>query len=796
MIKKFFILFAFLPLLTFGSVGYGSTFVIPLSLNFCENGGEYVKVGFSTNWEFNNDEFDFQRSLDPNFASATFIGSSVNGCGTCGSNTYFIYDYGPFNPGEVWYYRVRALSNSINYTYENLGSYTTPPAPSAPDWKYQVTTNVLISSTSSNPNAYTWHAEQSLMQGCGISLLPTELVEIYLQQTYSKINFDVAPVNGFVNLDVNVDNGGWTNLYNGSTVTNYLWNNLGSLNSSIGAHNLKVRFTDPGSTVYYREYNVFVCAASTELHKSDNCDVLRLYSDPANLNAIPVIVSEGYDSQNATTPEFYRYAGDALFSCMIKKGFKIYVLNYKYNTQDLRNNAAIFSSAVRYISSINNNQPLIVGGISMGGVIARYALAKAENDGTPLPAYKFVSMDGPHQGAIISKALQDFKWDKQHNMSGANFLLNGINNPACRQLLINSTYENGLAAGLNYNTANPAHTQFYNELNSLNSDGYPHLTENIGVSFSTPSGHNILGQTWLRVDAVSNFYQFNAETFDIEAEENQAGSFLPVSTTNIDPIAQQIHWLVSAVTAAHPANYFDVTFTRYLNPTFIPHNSSLDIVGSASKFDVTISTANTSYHDVVPPDIVEPLVNALLKENVYIQNRTFNANYTAIAQKHLYAGNNVTSTLPIGDVNVDSGADVTFKAGVQVHLEPGLNIAPGAQFAAIIGIAHCDGSTEYQYRIAPTSQQSAGDIRPGDANASSLSFKMFPNPVSSKLTIDAQNTALQGVEVYNVYGQKVNVPASTSLQELDFSAVPAGCYFVRIRYDQGVKSYQIVKQEN
>ncbi len=51
---------------------------------------------------------------------------------------------------------------------------------------------------------------------------------------------------------------------------------------------------------------------------------------------------------------------------------------------------------------------MVAAGVSMGGVIVRYALAKAENDGAPLPFKKFVSIDGPQQGAVVSYDLQSF----------------------------------------------------------------------------------------------------------------------------------------------------------------------------------------------------------------------------------------------------------------------------------------------------------------------------------------------------------------------------------------------------
>ncbi len=49
----------------------------------------------------------------------------------------------------------------------------------------------------------------------------------------------------------------------------------------------------------------------------------------------------------------------------------------------MESNSAVVHSAIEFISSINNNQDVVVAGVSMGGVIARYTLAKDEEDNAP-----------------------------------------------------------------------------------------------------------------------------------------------------------------------------------------------------------------------------------------------------------------------------------------------------------------------------------------------------------------------------------------------------------------------------
>ncbi|MBK7869176.1 MAG: T9SS type A sorting domain-containing protein [Saprospiraceae bacterium] len=83
--------------------------------------------------------------------------------------------------------------------------------------------------------------------------------------------------------------------------------------------------------------------------------------------------------------------------------------------------------------------------------------------------------------------------------------------------------------------------------------------------------------------------------------------------------------------------------------------------------------------------------------------------------------------------------------------------------------------------------------------ADSKLVHLYPNPVTDHLTLeilDAMNDDVQ-LQVINTSGivmQTVNVPKDTQRQELDFSRMPSGTYFIKVRYGKiDVKVLKVLK---
>ncbi len=440
----------------------------------------------------------------------------------------------------------------------------------------QVATTIVSvdASTPNDPNSYTWSEISNTKQGVHISVIPPEKAEIYLELNNSWINFNTWNWGFMTRLEVKYDNGNWQVIFSNQTKDATGW--IQSPFSTLGHHTMSVKWISYGGDIYIRDYDVFIVAQCQKFYKDNYGNTLTTW-EGGNPNKV-ILISEGFDPYNTTYSEYLRYKGKDLFEPLLQAGYKIYFLNYVYNSQDLRNSAAIFHSASNYVSSINSNNSMVATGVSMGGVVVRYALAKAEGNGNPLPFYKFVSIDAPQQGAIFSQAFQDYIEEE----GTSEFQRHGLDNNADKQLLVYNTYGN-------------LHSTFYNELNNLNGGtGYPSLTENIGVSFSNGSPNPGNGR-WVVISYESIYIPGTFITFEdpLTPTLKVPGSYLPKSLVASNPSPYNVYFFFAGTVEVErdPVNH----------PTFISYNSSLDRVSGNSKFDVTIQPNSNYFHDQFPP---------------------------------------------------------------------------------------------------------------------------------------------------------------------------------------------------
>ena len=127
-----------------------------------------------------------------------------------------------------------------------------------------------------------------------------------------------------------------------------------------------------------------------------------------------------------------------LLNALRSQGYDLVLVDFYDGAEELSLNARLVEEVIRLCNAHKvGEEPLIVAGASMGGVISRYALRDMELNGEDPCARLWISFDAPHKGAHIPRALQEaIKFSIEHGGASAQlfrdrFLLR----PAAQQLL-------------------------------------------------------------------------------------------------------------------------------------------------------------------------------------------------------------------------------------------------------------------------------------------------------------------------------------------------------------------------
>ncbi|MCB0490706.1 MAG: T9SS type A sorting domain-containing protein, partial [Cyclobacteriaceae bacterium] len=208
----------------------------------------------------------------------------------------------------------------------------------------------------------------------------------------------------------------------------------------------------------------------------------------------PLVIVEGIDGDNYLYDwkRFYLMLGHEKMEQLRLAGFDMIFVNFKDGATFVQRNAFMFESALAMVNqsllSNGSNESITLIGISMGGVVTRYALADLEKSGIDHNVKTWFSFDSPQQGANIPIGLQQFmkyfghkvydnagkKWQGlfQDAKDGWDY----VNKIAPKQLLFHhvSGSTNVVAS------PSPLHDQLYDlELLSL---GYPKEVKRVGIS--------------------------------------------------------------------------------------------------------------------------------------------------------------------------------------------------------------------------------------------------------------------------------------------------------------------------
>lgn len=424
----------------------------------------------------------------------------------------------------------------------------------------------------------------------------------------------------YTRVDVKYNGGSWQTIKNthgsGQLIFNHPW-------TQPGAYNLDLRWFDVDGNPHDHDWTVYVTPPAQKYFYDSNGNHMLMWNNGGAIDS-PLLIIEGFDPTNKNNANLYFAGGQNFLIPAIEDNKDVFVFQFANGGADMLANAIFVNDAIKFINSIKNGStPLKLIGVSMGGVIGRYVLAKAEAENDILNVSHFVSMDSPQQGAVMDPSFLNYVLDKDEDNPG-------LNSIAAKQLLKYNPFD---ATGT-------IHETFYLQLKAMNGDGYPNQTTTIGVAFSHPNQNQNIGK-WLTVNTAFN----SPAEFFITAEKDvyESGSYLPLSSTRVYGSGNP-DWLPDWVTPG----LVPYDFSRTNNhPSFIQHSSALDLNSQGNtKFDIAIHTSQNHFHDEIPVSIVGPLLLALDIEspNHFYENRTITTN-SSYSNETIEIADNVTVTI-------------------------------------------------------------------------------------------------------------------------------------------------------
>jgi hypothetical protein len=588
----------------------------------------------------------------------------------------------------------------------------------------------------------------------------------------------------------------------------------------------------------------------------------------------PFIIVEGFDPQNNIWPSQIVYylnepnRGNGFMDALRSHGYDIIILNFWNGSDYIQRNAYLLEKLIETVNAYPSvRHELVVLGLSMGGLVARYALADMEKRNEKHNTRLYISFDAPHQGAYIPVGIQamaryyDFELSSQINNKDFLDQINQLNSPAARQMLkvyVKSPQTN--VSQMKIETPQER-TTLMNELATL---GYPQQLRKIAVTNGSSQGtrHNYGSSAeYFRMDIDHMKVQAGLTAYiDVRNRlktlpsysDGQSSVFysqIDIHTLFDFPILyKSFNFKVPPTSSeafeSFPGGYMDsfkklrdgmergfssqVADSRSFtnngreNHCFIGTGSALDVKYVTSSGQIVTpfdkyywSSYNTPHVLSLPvtapapraalDDLLDDILSSELnrEQDVYVQNTVINTNKNYEALNQIIAGKNVTTSIPYGNVVVESGTKVDFHAGQTIRLKDGFRAKSGTIFHAYIApFPSCTYSiTQINSINAKTGEDDLQEHIEQPVSDRALLSAPYPNPFGDETSIDYTITEAGPVTlvVSNMFGQVVaeivrNSHHAVGTFQVRFNAgtLPSGTYFYTLRAGEYTQTKQMM----
>lgn len=247
-----------------------------------------------------------------------------------------------------------------------------------------------------------------------------------------------------------------------------------------------------------------------------NAGTAFVYRAPDHVDVVnPVIVAEGFPGGYASDYLYELLNQQGLLESLRARGFDVILLAFANGADLIENNAAVVVSCIA--NAMGRTQaPMAVGGVSMGGLCTRYALAWMEQRGIPHNTRTYFSVDTPHAGSTTPVSVQWFADFFRTAMPMAEDFSTLLATPADQEFL-RAYLSDGVVQ------VSPMRTWLLQQFEHVG--GYPQLPRRIAVSCgrgnggaSIPPGYPLLTWTGSPFASCSLFSEGTGNTDAIVAE--------------------------------------------------------------------------------------------------------------------------------------------------------------------------------------------------------------------------------------------------------------------------------------
>jgi hypothetical protein len=197
-----------------------------------------------------------------------------------------------------------------------------------------------------------------------------------------------------------------------------------------------------------------------------------------------------------------------------------------------------------------------------------------------------------------------------------------------------------------------------------------------------------------------------------------------------------------------------------------------------------------------------------LRHELFLQNEAVNRKETYNVITHIAAGKEVTSEQPQGNYEIESGGNVSLRAGESILLADGFIAQQGSFFSAFVepfftcelnALETAQGSSNAPLSVI--GHYSVEKIEENDAQKKDFYLKLYPNPAAGEVTIEYNLSRSEVVEITLrdnfgklVYKLKNRTPHDAGLYKITLHGVElqSGLYLCTLKTENSQKTEKLM----